>query len=94
MLILFALLDGPQRFSNLQRRIENISKRMLTSSLRQLERDGYISREVYAEVPPRVEYTLTPLGKDVSTQLIGLIGWAEDNHETIRASRQTFDDKT
>ncbi len=77
MLILFALLDGVERFSGLQRRIENISKRMLTVSLRQLERDGYITRTVYPEVPPRVEYRLTPLGEDVVTPLIDLIHWAE-----------------
>ena len=59
MLILFALLDGPQRFSVLQRRIENISRKMLTSSLRMLERDGFIRRQAYPEVPPRVEYELT-----------------------------------
>lgn len=91
MLILFALLDGPQRFSALQRRIENISRRMLTVSLRQLERDGYLLREVYAEVPPRVEYSLTPLGHDVLKPLIELVRWSKNNHQTIQACRERFD---
>ncbi|WP_295873860.1 helix-turn-helix domain-containing protein [uncultured Zhongshania sp.] len=91
MLILFALLDGPERFSSLQRRIENISRRMLTISLRQLERDGYIHRQVYPEVPPRVEYTLTKMGNTVTIPLIELVSWAERNHNEIRSCREKFD---
>ena len=62
-LVIGALEDGPQRFSQIQRRIDGISQKMLTQTLRSLERDGLIERHVYAEVPPRVVYTLTPLGK-------------------------------
>ena len=91
MLILFALLDGPERFSSLQRRIENISRRMLTISLRQLERDGYINRQVYPEVPPRVEYTLTEMGNTATIPLIELVSWAERNHNEIRSCRENFD---
>lgn len=91
MLILFALLDGPERFSSLQRRIENISRRMLTISLRKLERDGYINRQVYPEVPPRVEYTLTKMGKTATIPLIELVSWAERNHNKIRSCREKFD---
>ena len=93
MLILFALIDGSERFSGLQRRIEKISKRMLTVSLRGLERDGYIERKVFAEVPPRVEYTLTPLGSEVVIPLVKLVRWAEDRHDDIRASREIYDDR-
>lgn len=91
MLILFALMDGPERFSSLQRRIENISKRMLTVSLKEMERDGYVTRTAYAEVPPRVEYELTPMGHEVVKPLIAMIRWAEDNHDNIRAAREKFD---
>lgn len=93
MLILFALLDGTQRFSALQHRIENVSRRMLTVSLRQLERDGYILRTVYPEVPPRVEYALTQLGKEVVVPLIELIDWAEKHHDEIRSFREKFDNE-
>ncbi|CAA0105950.1 putative HTH-type transcriptional regulator YybR [BD1-7 clade bacterium] len=92
MLILFALMDGEERFSGLQRRIEKISKRMLTVSLRDLERDGYITRTVYPEVPPRVEYALTEMGKEVVTPLVKLIRWAESRHDDIRDARGRYDE--
>jgi len=90
MLILLALMNGPERFSNLQHRIEKISRRMLTMSLRRLEQDGYIERTVFPEVPPRVEYALTPLGHDLLTPLIEMIAWAENNHDKIRAARAAY----
>ncbi|NRB41624.1 MAG: helix-turn-helix transcriptional regulator [Pseudomonadales bacterium] len=93
MLILFALMEGPHRFLELQRRIENISKRMLTVSLRKLELDGYVQRTVYPESPPRVEYALTPLGESVTHPLINLIGWAQDHHDEIRQARTDFSEK-
>ncbi|NRB39814.1 MAG: helix-turn-helix transcriptional regulator [Pseudomonadales bacterium] len=92
MLILFALLDGSHRFLELQRRIENISKRMLTVSLRQLEQDGYVTRRVFEEVPPRVEYSLTTMGKSVTDPLINLITWAQDNHDDIRHARAAYEE--
>ncbi|MBO6753329.1 helix-turn-helix domain-containing protein [Spongiibacter sp.] len=91
MLILFALLDGPQRFSVLQRRIENISRKMLTSSLRMLERDGFIRRQAYPEVPPRVEYELTTLGRKLASPLVRLVEWTLDNHDEVKAARRRFD---
>ncbi len=94
MLILFALLDGPQRFSVLQRRIENISRKMLTSSLRMLERDGFIRRQAYPEVPPRVEYELTTLGRKLASPLVRLVEWTSDNHDEVKAARRRFDAST
>ena len=91
MLILFALLDGPQRFSVLQRRIENISRKMLTSSLRMLERDGFIRRQAYPEVLPRVEYELTTLGRKLASPLVRLVEWTLDNHDEVKAARRRFD---
>ena len=93
MLILFALIDDHQRFSELQRRIENISRRMLTVNLRRLERDGYIKREAFAEVPPRVVYSLTSTGREVVKLLTDLVKWTKNNHENIRDSREVFDSK-
>lgn len=91
MLVLFALMEGPERFSALKRRIDGISQRMLTVTVRQLQREGYIARTAYPEVPPRVEYALSPLGKAVVTPLCDLVLWSEKNHDTIRAARTTFD---
>lgn len=90
MLILIALTDGPERFSSLQKRIENISKRMLTVALRKLEQDGYIARTVFPEAPPRVEYELTSLGKDLVVPLIKLIQWSEKNHALVQKARKQY----
>ncbi len=91
MLVMFALMAGPMRFSTLQNSIESISKRMLTVSLRQMEREGYIEREVFAEVPPRVEYRLSELGQSAVVPLIELISWAGVQHDYIRDNRQAYD---
>src|SRR5216684_3054486 len=79
------------RFSELKRSIPGISQRMLTATLRSLERDGLLTRDVYAEAPPRVEYELTPLGKQFMQPVRGLVTWLQTHWSTIRAARETFD---
>ncbi|MEU0069851.1 helix-turn-helix domain-containing protein [Streptomyces sp. NPDC006332] len=87
MLIVAVLQDGPLRYTDLQRQIPGISQRMLTHTLRQLRQDGLITRTAYAEVPPRVEYALAPLGRGLHEIVMQLIGWAADHHDEIRANR-------
>jgi len=91
ILILFALVDGPDRFNALRSRIEGISQRMLTQTLRDLERDGFVLRTVYPQVPVKVEYQLTELGKGLSGSVWNLVSWADDHHESIRKNRQAYD---
>ena len=91
LLIVGNLHDGPLRFTELQRRVDGISHRMLTQTLRNLERDGLVSRTSYAEIPPRVEYAATELGRSLSEPVLGLVGWAADNHERITSARDAFD---
>jgi DNA-binding HxlR family transcriptional regulator len=86
MLIIAVLEDGPLRYTDLQRQIPGISQRMLTHTLRQLQQDGLITRTAYAEVPPRVEYALAPLGCGLHEIVKQLIGWAADHHDEIRAN--------
>ena len=83
--------DGAMRFSDLRRSIEGISQRMLTLTLRGLERDGLISRTVFPEIPPRVEYELTKLGNTLLEPIQGLSEWAERNRVAIQDARTTFD---
>lgn len=90
-LILGALAERPRRFGELRRCLEDISQRMLTQTLRELQRDGLVSRRVFPTQPPSVEYALTDLGQSMLPSLAALIHWAEQNHEAIRASRRTFD---
>ncbi len=93
-LIIGALRGGPQRFAALQRQIGGISQKMLTQTLRELERDGLLQRTVYAQVPPRVEYTLTPLGHTLVEPLLALIGWAEGHIGEVTSARQRYDRQT
>lgn len=91
ILILTTLkVNGKLRFSDIQRTIGDISQRMLTVTLRSMEADGIINREIYAEVPPRVEYELTELGDKLFVHVKALVGWAEENIETIMESRKKF----
>jgi DNA-binding HxlR family transcriptional regulator len=87
MLIIAVLKDGALRYTELQDQIPGISQRMLTHTLRQLRQDGLITRTAYAEVPPRVEYTLAPLGDGLNDIVKQLIGWAAVHHNEIRANR-------
>lgn len=91
MLVIGVLHDGPLRFTHLHRKIDGISQRMLTQTLRSLERDGLVERTVYAEIPPRVEYAATPLGRSLSEPVIRLATWAAENQAQILAAREAFD---
>lgn len=91
LIILLCLRDGSQRFMELKRRIEGISQRMLTQTLRRLERDGLLIRTIYPEVPPKVEYELTKLGKSIIKPIEGLVAWADKNHIKIQSARNKFD---
>mgnify|MGYP000415731730 CR=1 FL=1 len=93
LLILVALAERPQRFSALQRDVGDISKRMLTQTLRTLERDGLVERTVYPTKPPSVDYRLTDLGCSALNPLAGLIGWAAESHNEIRAARVAYDER-
>ena len=90
-LIVVALAAGPQRFNQLSRTIPDISKRMLTQSLRDLERDGLIKRQVFPTKPPSVEYSLAPLGFSLLSPLSHLIEWSEQNHPDIARAREAYD---
>jgi DNA-binding HxlR family transcriptional regulator len=88
VLVVVLLGQRPHRFNELHRGIEAISQRMLTRTLRGLEDDGLVHREVYPTVPPSVEYSLTPLGRSLLTPLSALASWAVENQPTIAASRR------
>jgi len=85
--------DCRARFSAIDKCIPGISQKMLTVTLRNLERDGLISREVFAEIPPRVEYQLTPLGESLLGPLRTLLDWVNVNCEQVRKSQGLFDEK-
>jgi len=91
VLVVCSLEAGPMRFSELGRRIEGISQKMLTQTLRGLERDGLVTRKVYAEVPPRVDYTLTDLGHTLTPVLAALDDWARAHFGDIVATRAAYD---
>ncbi|WP_306319135.1 MULTISPECIES: helix-turn-helix domain-containing protein [unclassified Streptomyces] len=88
LLVIAVVEAGPLRYTDLQRQIPGISQRMLTLTLRQLQQDGLISRTAYAEVPPRVEYELTPMGRGLRDIVTRLIEWAAEHHEEIHAHRE------
>jgi DNA-binding HxlR family transcriptional regulator len=90
-LIVIVLALKPHRFSEVRRAIPDISKRMLTQTLRDLERDGLIARRVFPTKPPSVDYRLTELGETLLEPLVALIGWAENSQPQIDASRTAFD---
>ncbi len=89
-LMLSLLGEKPYRFGELRRAVPDISQRMLTQTLRDLQRDGLVSRHVYPTVPPAVEYRLTPLGHSLLEPLSHLIRWADVHHDEIRAARGEF----
>ena len=94
VLIVGLLANGPKRFSELRRTIEGISQRMLTLTLRGLERDGLVTRTVYPTIPPRVEYQLTELGRTLQKPIQSLAKWAQENRERIQKSRNRYDAKS
>jgi DNA-binding HxlR family transcriptional regulator len=91
LLVISLLEERTLRFSELQRRIDGVSQRMLTVTLRQLERDGLVSRTVYPVVPPRVEYELTPLGATLHATIKSLVEWTEAHQPEIAAARAAYD---
>lgn len=92
-MILLEILEenGTQRFSELGQKAHGISQKMLTKTLRQMERNGLIQRKIYPVIPPKVEYTLTPLGQSLGNAFCGVWLWAETHQEKIKLSRQKFD---
>jgi DNA-binding HxlR family transcriptional regulator len=92
-LIIYALSEGTHRFSDLQRRIGGVSQKMLTQTLRSLERDGLIERKVYPVVPPKVEYSLSSLGKTLIEPLRAVCSWAEKHLGELQSNRARFDKK-
>ncbi|SFC14043.1 winged helix-turn-helix transcriptional regulator [Devosia psychrophila] len=91
MLLVMTLASGPKRFNQLRREVSDISQKMLTQTLRDLQRDGMVARRVYDTKPPSVEYRLTPLGESIIVPFGHLIEWAGHNHPQIGAARAVFD---
>lgn len=91
VLVVHTLADGSRRFSELRREIPSVSQRMLTLTLRNLERDGLVSRTVTPTIPPRVDYELTELGHSLKVPINALSQWALDNVESINAAQARFD---
>jgi DNA-binding HxlR family transcriptional regulator len=91
VLIIQRLSEGTLRFAQLRRAVDGISQKVLTNTLRGLERDGIVTRRIYASVPPRVEYSLTDLGRSLCSLVSGICNWAEDNIEQIQAARAIYD---
>jgi DNA-binding HxlR family transcriptional regulator len=91
VLVIVLLGDSTRRFNEMRRSIEGISQRMLTLTLRGLERDGLVTRAVYPTVPPRVEYALTPLGKKLRKTVTEMAQWAVENRKGIERARADFD---
>ncbi|WP_175691182.1 winged helix-turn-helix transcriptional regulator [Burkholderia anthina] len=88
LLVLEALSGGTLRFNELGRAIGDVSKQMLSRTLKRLEQDGFVSRTLYAEVPPRVEYALTELGRSFLAPMHAMIRWADEHHRAICAARR------
>jgi len=93
LLVIAALNGGPQRFSTIQALVDGVSHRMLSKTLRCLLRDGMVTRTAYAEVPPRVEYELTPLGLKLVALVSGLVDWTQSHGPDVRANREQFDNE-
>src|SRR6186713_3721131 len=91
VLVVSTLGAGPRRFNELRREIPSVSQRMLTLTLRNLERDGLVSRTVTPSIPPRVDYELTELGRSLQKPICGLATWATENVETIHQAQAKYD---
>ncbi|RJQ10203.1 MAG: transcriptional regulator [Dehalococcoidia bacterium] len=91
--VVHMLGGGTMRFSELRRGIDGISQRMLTVTLRGLERDGLVSRKVYPVVPPRVDYALTPLGQTLLDAVCALVKWSEAHRQDIDVARARYDER-
>lgn len=88
VLVLVALKEEMHRFSALRRKIGGVSEKMLAQTLSTLEADGFVERTAYPEVPPRVEYRLTPLGAEMAERVEGLVGWIEENLPRVLKARE------
>ena len=91
LLVVHSLSQGPKRTGELRRHVDGVSEKMLIQSLRNLERHGFVSRRAFAEVPPRVEYALTPLGERLSGLVKALDDWVEGHCGKILAAQRAFD---
>jgi DNA-binding HxlR family transcriptional regulator len=90
ILALAALYEGPYRFNALRRRVDGVSEKMLSQTLQALERDGMVLREAEHTIPPRVEYSLTPLGREAAEHLIPLITWVEGRMPDVMSAREEY----
>ncbi|WUD72979.1 helix-turn-helix transcriptional regulator [Streptomyces sp. NBC_00510] len=93
-LTLGALVDGALRFNELRRRVDGVSEKMLSQTLHALERDGLVHREARPTNPPRVDYSLTPLGRDTADRLLALIGLVESRMPEVLAAQRRYDERT
>ena len=87
VLVMAVLATGTFRFAQLRRKIDGVSERMLAQTLQQLEQDGFVLRHDHGEVPPRVDYTLTPLGEEAAGHLVGLVAWIEESMPRVKAAQ-------
>jgi DNA-binding HxlR family transcriptional regulator len=94
VLVMGLLKHGPHRFSAILRQVEGVSQKVLTQTLREMERNGLVTRTVYAEVPPRVEYELSPLGRTLTEPLYAITRWAEAHISAVMAAQLEFDART
>ncbi|MDR6936917.1 MULTISPECIES: helix-turn-helix domain-containing protein [unclassified Luteibacter] len=92
-LLLMALAERPYRFGELRRLVPDISQRMLTQTLHELQREGYVHREVFPTRPPSVEYSMTDLGRSIFEPIRGLLDWAERHVDAVREARRAFDEE-
>ncbi|MGK9269415.1 helix-turn-helix transcriptional regulator [Williamsia muralis] len=93
LLVLAALAEGSYRFSALRRRVDGVSERMLSQTLQNLERDGMLTRTVLEAIPPKVEYELTPMGREIAERLHGLIELVQSNMDVVYAARAAYDNQ-
>lgn len=91
VLVILSLTDGPRRFTELRRGIGGVTPKVLTQTLRALERDGLITRRIFAEVPPRVEYDVTPLGRSLHGPIRAITDWAENHIGEVAVAREDHD---
>ena len=93
LLVIEELGSGQLRFTRLRERLGGVSQKMLTKTLRQLERDGLVKRHVHPVVPPHVDYTLTPLGETLGEAVCGIWTWVEKHMKDVQRSRRTYDNR-
>lgn len=92
VLVLISLLERPYRFSELRRAIGRVSEKMLTQTLQTLERDGLVHRDAKPVIPPRVDYSLTDLGREAAEQVRALASWTQERMDQVQAARRTYDE--